>query len=360
MFKYIMLLFLLILFIINEITKTKKLEYTKNNLILKGILEVAYNSQLVEEAGIKIIKILNTHFDFDYCTLYRYNKKRNSLDIICSTDNYLNMGDLTDMGNRLLDINKDKADAYIETSNFPLNYKSTINRNIKYIYFIPLKTSNTIIGALLIERVNLYNKKEKKAFETDFFKIVTETITLALQNLIYFEQITNSAYLDGLTGAYNRKYMDIYLSEKIKIYSNNHIPFAITMFDIDHFKNFNDTYGHQFGDLVLKELCKFVEKNIRETDILFRYGGEEFIIFMPNINEITVSNRIDNIRKSISKLIIIDEKGISAQITCSFGVVTFPNNKGIVEELINKADQALYNSKNNGRNRTTIYRKATF
>lgn len=358
MIKYILLLIVLIL--INSIIKSRDNKHEKNNLILREILEIAYTSQLVDEAGVKIINILNQYFEYDYSTIYRYNKKRDLLDVLCTTANNCNLKDLTDIGNILFNENKNKTDAYIETSNIPLKYNSTISRNIRYLYFIPLKTNNYIIGALLIEKFTPYDKKHGKVFETDFFKTVTETITLALQNLIYFEQITNSAYLDGLTEVYNRKYMDIYIPKKVKSYSDNDIPFSIVIYDIDYFKNFNDNFGHQFGDLVLKELSQFVGKNIRETDVLFRYGGEEFVIFMPNIDEETTFNRIDNIREAISNLILTDDKGTSAQINCSFGIVTSGENRDTVEELINRADKALYYSKNNGRNRTTVYKEELF
>ena len=209
----------------------------------------------------------------------------------------------------------------------------------------------------MIEKTNPYSKNEEKEFETEFFEVVTETITLALQNLIYFEKIRDSAYIDGLTQIYNRKYMDIFLPKKTKAYVHNNINFAIVMFDIDYFKKFNDTYGHQFGDLVLRELSKIVSKNIREIDVLFRYGGEEFVIFMPNITKETVFNRIDNMRKRVADLIIVDEKGMSAQVTCSFGISVFPSasNDGNIKKLINEADTALYFSKESGRNKVTLY-----
>ncbi len=359
MIKYILLIFVFIYLIINKIIKLKKIEYQKNNLILKEILEIAYKSQIVEDAGVKIISILNKYFDYDYCSLYRYDKGRDSLNILCTTVDGSDFNELVELGNDLFELNKSRTDAYIESSNLPLNYKSTLKRNVHYIYFIPLKREDLIIGALLIEKVNS-NKNEKTSFETEFFEVVTETITLALQNLIYFEKISNSAYLDGLTGVYNRKYMDLYLPKKFLTYSKVKIPFSIVMFDIDHFKKFNDTYGHQFGDLVLKDLSNFVLKNIRETDVLFRYGGEEFLIFMPNIDEITTFNRIEHIREAISNLILTDDKGVSAQITCSFGIVSFPSNGNSIDELINMADKALYYSKNKGRNRTTLYSERLF
>ena len=162
----------------------------------------------------------------------------------------------------------------------PLNYKAPIKEGLN-IYTLSLLKLAMLLLSFVDRKTNPYSKNEEKEVETDFFEVVTETITLALQNLIYFEKIRDRAYIDGLTQIYNRKYMDIFLPKKTKAYVHNNINFAIVMFDIDYFKKFNDTYGHQFGDLVLRELSKIVSKNIREIDVLFRYGGEEFVIFSP-------------------------------------------------------------------------------
>lgn len=347
----VLVLFILVLIFI-FLKRILSFNHSKDNLILKEILRVAYTSEIVEEAGLKIIDILSKYYRFDYCTLFKFNVKRNRLEEIATTVNTSYISDLLDMANTIHEKSKTNSDAYIETSNVPLQYKSTLKRNIKYIYFIPLSINNQTIGGLLIERKE---EDKKNKVESEFFKIVTETITLALQNLMYFEKVTNSSYIDGLTEIYNRKYLDLYLPKKIKSYSQQDTSFSIVMFDIDHFKKFNDTYGHQFGDLVLRELSSFISKNLRENDVLFRYGGEEFTIFMPNIDGDMAFKRIDDIRNKIKNLVLRSEDGTTASVTCSFGVVGYTSNEDELKDYIEKADKALYYSKNNGRNRVTLF-----
>lgn len=329
--------------------------YEKNNMILLDILKIAYTSKFVDEAGLKILNILNKYYIFDNITLFKYDEYKDRLNIISTNIIFKDIADSKELINMVHNFINKSTDAYIESSNMPLKYKSTLQRDIKYLYFIPLKTNNRVIGALLIENVNLYNKNLSKDYESEFFKVITNTIALALQNLIYFDKITSSSYTDGLTEVYNRHYLNIFISEKVHTYYKNNIPFTIVLFDIDYFKKINDTYGHNFGDEVLKEVAKFVSKNIRDDDIIIRYGGEEFLLFLPNITKETAFLRIDNIRDRISQLIIIDNKGTAARVTVSFGLASYPDDSSDINDLIEKADKALYHSKYTGRNKTTAY-----
>jgi len=175
-----------------------------------------------------------------------------------------------------------------------------------------------------------YKMKVTK-LQTDLNKYKTESIT------------------DHLTGLFNRKYMDMKLSEEIERYKRMNIPFCVMLVDIDHFKSVNDNYGHLVGDQVLKHLSKLIKENIRKTDFAFRYGGEEFLVILSNADIRNSSHIAEQIRKKL-ETVNFALKGNSFNVTASFGIASFENTDD-AESVIKKADKRLYNAKETGRNK---------
>jgi diguanylate cyclase (GGDEF)-like protein len=239
--------------------------------------------------------------------------------------------------------------AKIRSSESYLNYKSANKRKIKYSYLIPLNQQDKQIGAIFIENHEDYKENQ---FELEFFKLVIKNIAIALQNCIYRDEIISMAMKDNLTQAYNRNYMKMHLQKQI----DSNKKFTLALFDIDFFKKVNDTYGHDFGDVVLKEVSQFIKKSIKEYDEIYRWGGEEFIIYFNNTESSGVYERLDNIRDNLSRYKIGNEKSEEVTITASFGAVDSGSGKTI-DELISLADKALYHSKETGRNKVTVYEK---
>jgi diguanylate cyclase (GGDEF)-like protein len=126
---------------------------------------------------------------------------------------------------------------------------------------------------------------------------------------------------------------------------------GIMMMDIDHFKDFNDTFGHDAGDLVLKSLTKLLQAKVRGEDIVCRFGGEEFILIMPETNLEIIYRRAKGIRKDVAALELSYEDKPLGPITISIGVAVFPEHEEIGDDVIQSADEALYRAKNQGRNR---------
>ena len=155
---------------------------------------------------------------------------------------------------------------------------------------------------------------------------------------------------DHLTGIYNRKMFDEILSLEIKNSKRNTTSFSLIIFDIDHFKHINDTYGHQVGDNTLIKLAHLVQGTLRDSDILARWGGEEFIILMPKADKNNSNKKAEKIRKIIESY----EFSTIKKLTCSFGVTQYRDGD-TESSLFNGADEALYLSKSNGRNRVTSY-----
>jgi len=170
-----------------------------------------------------------------------------------------------------------------------------------------------------------------------------------------YEKIRLLSITDKLTGCYNRTYMDEYLAKEIARATRYHRPLSLVMADIDYFKRVNDTYGHQAGDLILKNFVLSMKEGLRkDVDWIARYGGEEFLMVMPETNFKNAMSSAERLRRIVSeRLTPYNEKEI--RITASFGVVGFDPSEKIknipYEAIIDQADKALYQAKDEGRNR---------
>ncbi|AZG72942.1 diguanylate cyclase [Shewanella livingstonensis] len=158
-----------------------------------------------------------------------------------------------------------------------------------------------------------------------------------------------TAQLDHLTELYNRRAFTIAVNPLWDLGIRNQQTFSMILLDIDWFKKINDDYGHAAGDTVLKSIAYTLKQHIRKSDILARWGGEEFIIFLPNTNKLVAINLANIIRNNIQKMTILDNGG-SLSITASFGVADYNDQINELEDLIKLADIALYKAKNSGRN----------
>jgi diguanylate cyclase (GGDEF)-like protein len=163
---------------------------------------------------------------------------------------------------------------------------------------------------------------------------------------------------DELTGTYNRKFINERLPFEIINAKNSGMPLAIAMADIDHFKNVNDTYGHDAGDEVLRQFSEILRSSIRENiDWIARYGGDEFIIFMKSIDEQQAVEKLEDIRKKVQTH-VTEVNGHRIEITASFGL-SMLNAGDSQEEWIKRADLNLYFSKENGRNMVSVNKEST-
>ncbi|WP_028857133.1 GGDEF domain-containing protein [Psychrilyobacter atlanticus] len=158
------------------------------------------------------------------------------------------------------------------------------------------------------------------------------------------------ANYDCLTGLLNRRIGLELLNKSINECKNKTSFLSVVLMDIDYFKQINDTYGHNFGDQVLKKISQILKDNLRENDIIFRYGGEEFIYVLPNTSKEKAFFISERIRKNIFTIFSDYDLKIQKGISASFGISLFPNNGTTINQLINKADSAMYKIKKNGRN----------
>ena len=197
-----------------------------------------------------------------------------------------------------------------------------------------------------------YDQMNKQLIKT---KIELEKLTEQLEKKNRI--LDNLANIDGLTEVFNHRYFQNNLDQEINRAERNDNHLSLIFCDIDHFKNFNDQYGHQAGDFVLKEFCNVLKANLRQYDLLARYGGEEFVVILPETEENEALIVAEKLREAIEDA-VFDDGNESYRVTSSFGIAgarpAIEDNFS-KDEFISKADYALYNAKESGRNRAVVY-----
>lgn len=189
-------------------------------------------------------------------------------------------------------------------------------------------------------------------FELNNKKIVVSSIRDVSQLRKTNRKLAYLATHDPLTGLYNRTELNNLLDKEFTRAERYKRELSIFMVDIDYFKKVNDTYGHIFGDITLKSVARSIQKTIRLSDLCARFGGEEFIILLPETPSSDAFSQAERLRKSIEECVISDDEGNKTNVTVSIGIASYPENGNTIDDLLKNADLALYKAKSNGRNRT--------
>jgi len=178
-------------------------------------------------------------------------------------------------------------------------------------------------------------------------------LALTVANMRLREALRNQAARDPLTGLFNRRYLEETMVREFARSRRTGTPLSVVMVDIDHFKRFNDTYGHAAGDAVLKVVAGVLRSTFRTADVVCRHGGEEFLVLMPDCSAPDALRRAETVRVGVSGLSVMHEGRPLESVTISAGVASFPGNGDARDVLVQAADAALYRSKREGRNRVT-------
>lgn len=214
--------------------------------------------------------------------------------------------------------------------------------------YVPLCYQSNVLGVLVLGSVKKYTDEEKTLFD-----YLAGQISIALDNAIMHQKIQELSITDGLTGLYNRRYLNNRLDEEWSRSLRNNQPISMLLFDVDNFKSVNDTYGHDKGDEVLKAIGKVLRANTRKEDMAARYGGEEFVILLIGTGGEDARVMAEKTR-SLIKGQVHEWMGRSA--TVSIGVATFPGIKAAkYEDLVQAADQAMYKAKVSGKDRVVVF-----
>jgi len=186
-------------------------------------------------------------------------------------------------------------------------------------------------------------------------KIVNEQLKVQVAEIEKLQSdLREQALHDPLTGLYNRRYLSEAIEREIAIAEREQKSLSVIVMDLDHFKDVNDTYGHQVGDQYLISFAALLQSRIRKSDIACRYGGEEFLLVLPAVSLEDAVKRAEEIRQAYANT-TLPGRGINKQVTISMGIATYPLHGEESEEIVIKADKALYMSKENGRNRVNVW-----
>lgn len=212
---------------------------------------------------------------------------------------------------------------------------------------VPLITKDKKLGVLNIAKSIPYSLGER---DLEFFKALTNQASIAIENAKLYEM----AIKDELTKLYIRRYFDQRLKEELRRAKRYKGPLTLMLLDIDHFKSFNDRYGHRSGDEVLCFLARVMEECVRNVDIVSRHGGEEFAILCPEQSTKDAHLPAERIRKKVESS-LLTLAGHEVRCTVSIGLASFPGDGKTPEDLMEHADQALYHAKHSGRNLVCLY-----
>jgi len=205
--------------------------------------------------------------------------------------------------------------------------------------------------------LSAYRQDEKRPFtqqDLDTIQFLAEQGGVAIENVLLHEEAQRLSLTDGLTGTWNRRYFQMQFRQVLATATRFDRPFSFLMLDLDHFKQANDTYGHQRGDAILIEFSRRVKKALREVDTFARYGGEEFIVLLPETDEVGALTTGEKIREAIRSQPFAALGEEPVPITVSIGVASYPAHGDSFQVLVEAADQALYAAKQAGRDRVVV------
>ncbi len=256
--------------------------------------------------------------------------------------------------------NKEFKPLYILTPDDKILKDSTVYSMLKETYSkkrpsisanylaIPLVYISKCLAIILI----IYNKQINKKINLEKYRHIINIFSL----IYYNASIYNIAIKDSLTHLYNKRYFNYKTNELSEEAKRNKQKFSIIMIDIDYFKHYNDRYGHQIGDILLKEVSQTILNSSGNASIVARYGGEEFIIFVPQKDKNDAYAIGERIRKSVEDMKVTTDEYFW-RLTISVGISSFPSDGNEISNIIKNADTALYESKNRGKNRVSVYNK---
>ena len=244
------------------------------------------------------------------------------------------------------------TDFFLDTGEFSTEFKVPKDPS-RYLdlHVTPLYDKGKLLnGRLMVFRDITDRKQVEKRLRYVNERLQAQLIEIGLLQ----SRLREQAIRDSLTNLFNRRYLEETLDRELSRAGRENYPVCIIMIDLDHFKKVNDTYGHEAGDLVLKAIADTLSEQSRRGDFACRYGGEEFVIAMPNITMDTAYERAENLRQVLT-LLRVPFEHYELSVTISVGIACYPENGGTREEILRAADQAMYAAKDAGRDHILSY-----
>jgi len=228
-----------------------------------------------------------------------------------------------------------------------------VDPETRSVLCVPIRSGKKVYGILHMA------SRYQNAFDEEdatLANAIGEQIGMAVESAQLFEEISRLAITDGLTGLYNIRHLKRVLGEEVKRSIRYSRPLSFIMLDIDFFKIYNDQHGHPRGDEILRILSGLLQQNTRDVDTVFRYGGEEFSVIIPEVGKQEAYSMAERIRRVIQAHVFpYEEDQPVGNLTMSMGVANLPDDAEEGEGLIEMADRALYRAKQTGRNRVCLY-----
>ena len=214
---------------------------------------------------------------------------------------------------------------------------------------IPLIFDKKLIGGICF-----YTRQDMDYSSFRYFDIMISELLAIFKMKYQYTEKEFMSVLDGLTGLYNRRQFEIGLEQEYNRTKRHPSDFSLAILDIDFFKKVNDTYGHQYGDYVLKTVASLMKQSFRKTDLLYRYGGEELVMIMPETNVEGALIPVQRLRRMVEEY-DFDYNGVKAKVTVSIGLTMNYQSLTSSADIVKSADEALYKAKEDGRNRVVLY-----
>ena len=240
-----------------------------------------------------------------------------------------------------------------------INQKNRQHYKTRSFVSVPLKIADRVIGVL-----NLSDKTTGEVFDEEDLKLIQSIAAHAAvvmeRNEFYTrsEELKKLTITDSLTGLLNRRYLQERLKDEVARSERHVYPMSLLMVDLDGFKYCNDTQGHSFGDRILKDIADILLNTVRSMDIVARYGGDEFMVILPETGQALAIDIAERLRANVTKKIVLPREGAGSEpftLTASIGIVCYPEHGETVELLLENVDKALYRAKNQGKNRTEVF-----
>jgi diguanylate cyclase (GGDEF)-like protein/putative nucleotidyltransferase with HDIG domain len=229
-------------------------------------------------------------------------------------------------------------------------WESHVRQGVRSVVYLPLSVTDRIIGSLILasRKPNAYSRRQIKLLEK-----VALQIAAPIENAQLYARLEQKSRIDELTGLFNRRHFEERLKEELSRHSRYGDAFSILMIDLDNFKAYNDVYGHPAGDILLGQIGKIIKSSVRNIDQAFRYGGDEFVVILPQTTRDDAYIVGERVRGQLARE--MEKKAIT--VTCSIGLASYPSDGVISGELVDMADTALYNAKRTGGNRIFLSSK---
>jgi diguanylate cyclase (GGDEF)-like protein len=230
---------------------------------------------------------------------------------------------------------------------FARRFDSATRFETRSVLCVPLISRGRTIG--VVQVINRLHGRFTRA-DLELLLTLVEPCAIAIENAILFQRAEQLTITDDLTKLFNSRYMNLYIGREIKRCKRHGIPLSVIFLDLDGFKRINDQYGHLAGSATLTEVGGILTLCVRESDILARYGGDEFVAVLPETPPSGALVIAERIRKSIEDHVFLKPQGLAARISASVGIACYPDHALTPEALIQKADQAMYRVKERDKN----------